>query len=232
MSEILSLKKTEEIIRGLNNDIEKYAVNKPVTIIAASKHQDLESMDTVYRAGIRHFGENRGQEVRDKSQFYSSRDIHLSFIGHLQRNKVKYIMGRCQLIQSVDSIALAKYLNERYDAENMKAEILVEINISEESSKSGFFIENAENAIQHINALKCLNIRGLMTVGPLTENEGIIERSMKAMHDFHVYVRGRYEHMDILSMGMTDDYPIALKHGSNMIRIGRKLFGGRNPKSV
>lgn len=228
MSETSSLKKTEEIIRELNNDIDKYAANKPVTIIAASKHQGLESMDTVYRAGIRHFGENRGQEVRDKAQFYSSRDIHLSFIGHLQKNKVKYIMGRCHLIQSVDSIALAKYLNERYDAEDMKADILIEINISEESSKSGFFIENAENAIQHIRTLKCLNIRGIMTIGPLTDNDEIIERTMKAMHDFHVHISGKYQHMDILSMGMTDDYKIALKHGSNMIRIGRKLFGGRS----
>lgn len=228
MSAILSLSETKNIVKEIRDNIENKAVNRPVTLIAASKFQSMEHMDTVYKAGVRHFGENRGQEVRDKKAFFLDRDIELSFIGQLQKNKVKYLIGVCSLIQSVDRLPLARYINERYAAEHMNIDILIEVNISEEESKSGFRIEETEKAVKEIKMLDALNIRGLMTIGPLTDNEDKINSSMNAMNQLYCNIKDKYERIDTLSMGMTDDYISALKNGSNMIRIGRKLFGGRH----
>ncbi|MCK4523367.1 YggS family pyridoxal phosphate-dependent enzyme [candidate division WOR-3 bacterium] len=212
----------------LRKDINDFAINKPVEIIAVSKFRNIDMMEIVYNAGIKHFGENRGQEVKNKRDFFRREDITLSFIGKLQKNKVKYLIGVCNLIQSIDSIELAKYVNERFERENMKIDILLEINISKEESKTGILIEDMRNVIKEILDLKYINLKGLMTIGPLTDNKEKINSAFKTMYESFNEYKNKIDGFNILSMGMTDDYIVALKNGSNMIRIGRKIFEGIN----
>ncbi len=217
-----------KVLSELKKDINDFAINEPVEIIAVSKFRNIDMMEIVYNAGIKHFGENRGQEVKNKRDFFRREDITLSFIGKLQKNKVKYLIGVCDLIQSIDSIELAKYVNERFERENMKIDVLLEINISQEESKSGILIEDMKNVIKEILILKYINLKGLMTIGPLTENEEKISSAFKAMYESFNEYKNEINGFNILSMGMTDDYKIALQNGSNMIRIGRKIFDGIN----
>ena len=217
-----------KILSDLRKDINDFAINKPVEIIAVSKFRNIDMMEIVYNAGIKHFGENRGQEVKNKRDFFRREDITLSFIGKLQKNKVKYLIGVCNLIQSIDSIELAKYVNERFERENMKIDILLEINISKEESKTGILIEDMRNVIKEILDLKYINLKGLMTIGPLTDNKEKINSAFKTMYESFNEYKNKIDGFNILSMGMTDDYIVALKNGSNMIRIGRKIFEGIN----
>ena len=217
-----------KVLSELRKDIDDFAINKPVEIIAVSKFRNIEMMEIVYNAGIKHFGENRGQEVKSKKDFFGREDVKLSFIGQLQKNKVKYLIGVCDLIQSIDSIELAKYVNERFERENMKIDILLEINISKEESKTGILIEDIGSITKEMLDLKYLNLRGLMTIGPLTENEEKIDSAFKTMYESFNEYKNEINGFDILSMGMTDDYKVALQNGSNMIRIGRKIFEGSN----
>ncbi len=227
MSANTFIENTENIIRSIYDDINTYSKEANVTIIAASKFQTIEDMQIVYEAGIDNFGENRGQEVRDKREFYINNNINLSYIGKLQKNKLKYIMGVCHIIQSIDSLDLAEFINERYKAESMFVDILAEINVSGEISKSGFSVEEAESAVNKLSKLSNLHLRGFMTIGPLTDEETIIAKSMGIMKQLFDNCKADYSGFDTLSMGMSNDYKIALANGSNMIRIGRKLFGGR-----
>ncbi len=225
-------KKYSEIMKNsintINNNIEKFAINKPITLIGVSKFQSIEKMHIAYDLGIRHFGENRGQEVRDKKEFFLRKnDIQVSFIGRLQKNKVKYLINVCNMIQSIDSIELAEYINEKYKSIDKTIDILIEINVSKEESKAGFEIDQVNENIKKIKELKNLNIRGLMTLGPLTDNKEKIENAFKQMYEIYNDLKKQYDNFNYLSMGMTDDYTIALKNGSNMIRIGRLIFGER-----
>lgn len=224
MWEIIYLKNMIRILSELKKDINDLAINTPVEIIAVSKFRNIEMMEIVYNAGIKHFGENRGQEVKEKREFFKRKDVNLSFIGQLQKNKVKYLIGVCDLIQSIDSTDLAKYINERFERENMKIDVLLEINISEEKSKTGILVENIGNITKEILMLKSINLKGLMTIGPLTENTEKINSAFRIVYESFNECKNQIEGFEILSMGMTNDYKIALKNGSNMIRIGRKIF--------
>lgn len=227
MSETTYSQRMLNNINNIKNNIENKALRKPVELVAAAKFQSLEKIKTAYSLGIRHFGENRGQEVRDKSEFYSGEDVQLSYIGKLQKNKVKYLVGVCDIIQSIDSVKTAEYVSQRYSRENMNIDILIEVNISGEESKIGIMPEKVISTVKELQSLDSLTVRGIMTIGSLTDDITVIRNDFRSMNHIFEELSESFENISILSMGMTDDYDIALEEGSNMLRIGRLIFGER-----
>jgi len=193
--------------------------------VAVSKNQDTVKIEAAYNAGLRHFGENKGQELRDKREFYQSKDeLKLSFIGVLQKNKIKYLVQTCTLIQSIDSLPLAVFVNEKFMAAGRKIDILLEVNSSRESSKSGFKPEEMIGAAEAVLKMSHLNLKGVMTIGPLIGGENEAAKSFRLTAEIFNEIKSKHEKASILSMGMSDDYLCALANGSNMVRIGRKIF--------
>ncbi len=212
-----SLKKTERSI----NDI---------TIIAVSKNFDVEKIIEAYNCGLRDFGENRVQEFLEKYEKID-KEINWHMIGHLQRNKVKYIYDKVKLIQSVDSIRLAKRIDKYCRDNNMSMNILLEVNVAEDDSKFGFKIQELEESIKRISQFKTLNIKGFMTVAPYFDNPEDARPIFKELkNNFDKYSNIEYDNvsMEFLSMGMSNDYHVAIEEGANIVRIGTDIFGERN----
>ena len=205
------------------NMITKY-LNNDCTLIAVSKTKPIEMIEEAYKIGIRDFGENHVQELVQKINKLPN-DIRWHMIGHLQTNKVKDIIGKVYLIHSVDTIKLAKEIDKQSKKNNTITNILLELNIANEESKYGFKIEELDNAIKEIQLLTNIKIKGLMCVAPFTqtpEDNRIYFKEMKELKDKY--------NLEILSMGMSNDYTIAIEEGSNYIRVGTKIFGERNYK--
>jgi len=209
-------------------DIKKQ-LPKDVTLIAVSKTRTVEEIQEVYDQGVRDFGENKVQELTDKiDRFDSSVRWHL--IGHLQTNKVKYIVGKVHLIHSVDSIKLLKEIEKRYGADNLTANILIQINIGREESKTGIFKEDLPEILEACENCNNIKVKGLMSVIPKGSEEDC-KKYFREMQNIWHSIKGKsYKNisMDYLSMGMTHDYKFALEEGSNMIRVGEGIFGKRN----
>ena len=222
----------EQNIREINERISlasSKSNNKEITLVAISKTFPVEKIITAYKAGIKIFGENRVQEaVRKIPELPSNCEWHL--VGHLQGNKASEALRHFYLIQSIDSYKLASRLSKLCEKFNHNCNILLEVNTSGEKSKYGFqpleFIPEFEKII----TLPYLNIQGLMTVGPLTDNEIQIRKAFSNLREIFDKLKG-YESdnvkMRYLSMGMTGDFEIAIEEGSNMVRIGRAIFGSR-----
>ena len=209
---------------NLKRETERQTEGNCIEIIAVSKNQSLEILKNAYDAGIRHFGENKAQEVRCKSEFFINPEIKLSFIGHLQKNKIKYLVDKCDLIQSVDSFELAIAIDSVYEKEDKKSNILLQINSSYEKEKGGVYPEKAFELYRRISEMKNIKTKGLMTIGAHTAEERVIENSFKTALEIFNEIKKEYEKCEILSMGMSDDYKLALKYKSNMLRIGRSIF--------
>lgn len=192
-------------------------INSNAKIVAVTKNTDVELINIAVKNGITILGENRVQEFLGKFEQYDTNNVH--FIGHLQSNKVKYIIDKVSMIQSVDSLKLASVINDLALKNNKTMDILVEINIGQEISKSGININNVDELICEINQLKNLNLRGIMCIPPRVDILEL-ERCFDKMHEKYT----SYKDFDTLSMGMTGDFEIALKHGANMVRIGSGLF--------
>lgn len=221
------LNSIKSALQAIEGKIKEHAQSE-VTVIAASKFRSIDELKIAHDAGIRYFGENRGQEVRDKAGFFNAYDgIHLSFIGRIQKNKVKYMIGNVDLIQSVDSEDIAEFINSKYAAENIAIDVLLEVNSSGEANKGGIEPENVSQMLEYIDGCSNLKLRGIMTLGPLTDDISRTEESFRLMKGIFDEYKTEYADFDYLSMGMTDDYVTALKCGSNMIRIGRLIFGDR-----
>lgn len=200
-----------------------------ITLIAVTKTHPVEVIDTALQAGIKHIGENKVQEAMRKLPMLSSKDYSFHFIGHLQSNKINQLLSlKPALIHSVDSVDLAYKLHLALGRTNRTQSILIQINSSEEESKSGLSFSTAEEAVKEIACFSSLRICGLMTIGKLDEPEVSrpLFRRMKALFDQLQTLPGIY--MEHLSMGMSHDYQIALEEGSNMIRIGSAIFGERH----
>lgn len=200
---------------------------EPVTLVAATKTMSVETIMRAVNAGVTVIAENRVQEFREKSPMLAN--VRQDFIGHLQTNKVKYLVGKVSLIHSVDSSALAKEISLRAQKLGVTQDILVEINIGGELSKSGFAPDSAETAIKEISALPALKICGLMAMLPKSDEDEIREKLCLQMRE--IYDKIRKERNDsafrYLSMGMSADYKTAVRCGSNMVRLGTALFGQR-----
>lgn len=199
-----------------------------VTIIGVTKTVDIANIQEAVSSGILNLGENRVQEFMKKYDTVKNAKWHM--IGSLQRNKVKYIIDKVDLIHSLDSLSLAKEINLRAERIQRVIPVLVQINISNEITKSGIPSEETMPFIESIFNLKNIKVMGLMTIGPLMEDPELVRpyfRSMKQLYD--EVKNADYPHTDIqyLSMGMSYDYEVAIEEGSNMIRVGTAIFGRR-----
>lgn len=200
-----------------------------VTLIAVSKTKPVEDIKEAYEAGIRDFGENKVQEMLTKIDELND-DIRWHLIGHLQRNKVKYIAGKVFLIHSLDSVKLLEEIEKVYKSKNLTANVLIEINIGKEESKSGILKEDLEGLLKACELCKNVKVKGLMAVIPKGDEESS-KRYFRAMKNIWDELKSRNMKnisMDYLSMGMTHDYKIAIEEGTNMVRIGEGIFGSRN----
>ena len=203
------------------NEILKDLENTNTKLIAVSKTHPIDKIKEIYNEGIRDFGENKVQEILSKIDKLPS-DIRWHMIGHLQTNKVKDIIDKVYLIHSVDSIKLANIIDKEAKKKNINVNILLEINIANEESKYGFITNEIDNSIKEISTLENINIKGFMTVAPYTNNPEENRKYFKQMKE----LLNKYNY-EILSMGMSNDYKIAIEEGSNIIRVGTKIFGER-----
>lgn len=200
-----------------------------ITLLAATKTVDSETINYAIRKGISYIGENRVQELLSKEAGVTE-EVRKHFIGHLQSNKVKDIINRVEMIESVDSLKLAREISKQAVKNNKTMDILIEVNIGKEESKSGFFPEETKNAIKEIAKLEGVKIKGLMTIPPICEENEEIHKIFKKMYNLFVDISSEKidnSSMDILSMGMSDDFEAAIEEGANLIRVGSALFGKR-----
>lgn len=203
-----------------------------VTLIAVSKTKPVEMLQEIYDENIRDFGENKVQELCSKMEQLPS-DIRWHMTGHLQRNKVKYIVGKVELIHSVDTYRLAEEINIQAKKQNVIVPILVEVNIAHEESKFGISAEDAILLVEEISKLENIRIKGLMTIAPYVENPEDNRLYFRKIKQLSVDITNKNidnVFMEILSMGMTGDYMVAIEEGATMVRVGTGIFGERNYK--
>ena len=201
-----------------------------VTLIAVSKTKPVSMLQEVYNLGIRNFGENKVQELIEKHPQLPS-DIQWHMIGHLQRNKVKQVINKATLIHSVDSLRLAEAIEMEAAKKNIVADILIEVNIAEEDSKYGFKEEEVLLAVEQIAKFPHVRIKGLMTIAPFVENPEENRIVFARLRKLSVDIESKNidnVSVGILSMGMTNDYQVAIEEGATMIRVGTGIFGERN----
>ena len=199
-----------------------------VILLAATKTVDVDTINYAINKGIAYIGENKVQELLLK--YDGVIDVHHHFIGHLQTNKVKDVVGKVEIIHSVDSLKLAKEISKQSQKIGKTMDILLEINIGDEDSKWGFTPDNLENSIKEIAALTNIRICGLMAIPPICENAEDNRKYFKKMYQLFVDIRDKNidnSYMNILSMGMSDDFDIAIEEGANLVRVGTALFGKR-----
>ncbi len=202
-----------------------------VTLISVGKMHPTEAIKEVYDAGSRDFGENKVQELTEKIEVLPE-DIRWHLIGHLQRNKVKYIVGKTALIHSVDSLRLAEEIEVQAAKKGVDhVDILLEVNASGEISKFGVRPEEVEQLCREIAALKRVKVRGLMTVAPYVVDANENRPVFRKIKDLSIDIASKNIdniQMDILSMGMSGDYEVAIEEGATMVRVGTKIFGPRD----
>ena len=200
-----------------------------VTLIAVSKTKPVKMLQTVYDLGPRDFGENKVQEMCEKMEVLP-KDIRWHMIGHLQRNKVKYVVGRACLIHSVSSLALAKEIQKEAAKKNVTVPVLVEVNIADEETKQGISEEEVYTLVREISELPNLVIRGLMAIAPPVEspeeNRPYFRKLKQMQKEIAFFGLPRTE-MTELSMGMTGDFEVAIEEGATMVRVGTAIFGAR-----
>ena len=203
--------------------------SEDIILLAATKTVAPDFINYAIGRGIEYIGENRVQEFLSKEKEYAP--CHRHFIGHLQTNKVKDIVGRVELIHSVDSVKLAREISKQSVKLGIVTDILLEINIGNEQSKSGFSVSEATDVVHEIAALEGVFIKGLMAIPPICENMEDNRKYFCQMHKLFIDIKAQKidnSSMEILSMGMSDDYAVAISEGANLVRIGTALFGKRN----
>jgi pyridoxal phosphate enzyme (YggS family) len=201
-----------------------------VTLIAVSKTKPIDMLMEAFNVGIREFGENKVQELTGKYEVLP-KEIHWHLIGHLQTNKVKYIIDKAALIHSVDSYRLAEQINKEAEKKNIVSNILIEVNIANEESKYGVTKDDILPLLLEISKLKNIRVNGLMTVAPFTDNGEDNRVHFRNLRQLNVDIKSKNIDnisMDVLSMGMTGDYGVAIEEGATMIRVGTGIFGVRN----
>ena len=201
-----------------------------VTLIAVSKTKPYTAIEEALPTGVKDYGENKVQELCDKYEILP-KDIKWHMIGHLQRNKVKYLVGKVELIHSVDSLRLANQIETEFAKKNEIANILIEVNMANEESKFGITSETTEQLVREISKLEHVRIKGLMTIAPYTDNPETNREYFRNMKKLSVDITEKNidnVSMNVLSMGMTGDYQVAIEEGATMIRVGTGIFGERN----
>ena len=200
-----------------------------VTLIAVSKTKPVSMVREAMDEGITVFGENKVQEIVDKTDAIEE-PLAWHMIGHLQRNKVKYLVDRVCMIHSVDSVRLAKQIQDEYAKKNSQVDILIEVNVAEEETKFGVSTQDVEPLIREISNYPNIHVRGLMTIAPYVENPEDNRKYFRTLHKLLVDINGENIdniNMNVLSMGMTNDYEIAIEEGATHVRVGTGIFGER-----
>lgn len=201
-----------------------------VTLIAVSKTKPLSMIEELLPLGVRDFGENKVQELTAKAEALS-KDIRWHMIGHLQRNKVKYVVDKACMIHSVDSLRLAEEISKEAEKKGVEVPILLEVNVAGEESKFGIRPEETEELAQQIALLPNLHIQGLMTIAPYVENPENNRQIFRNLRNLSVDIeRKKFNNvtMSVLSMGMTGDYEVAIEEGATHVRVGTGIFGERD----
>ncbi|MDD6662375.1 MAG: YggS family pyridoxal phosphate-dependent enzyme [Lachnospiraceae bacterium] len=205
-----------------------------VTLISVSKTKPVEMLQEAYDAGSRDFGENKPQEIKEKYPQLPE-DIRWHMIGHLQRNKIKYIIDKVCMIHSVDSLRLAEAIDEEAKKHDLVMPVLIEVNVAEEESKFGVRLDEAESLIRQISELSNIQVQGLMTIAPFTENAEDNRIYFRKLRNLYVDIKDKNidnVNMCNLSMGMTGDYEVAVEEGATMVRVGTGIFGARSYSQV
>lgn len=227
-----NLKEVEERIRRAC--VRSGRNRNDVTLIAVSKTKPAEVLQEAYDLGIRTFGENKVQELTEKYDLLPG-DIQWHMIGHLQRNKVKYIIDKAELIHSVDSLRLAEAIEKEAEKHDMICDVLIEVNVAGEESKYGVAPEELNDLIMEISRFRHIRVRGLMTIAPFVENPEENRPIFACLRKLSVDIASKNIDnitMSVLSMGMTNDYETAIEEGATMIRVGTGIFGARNYTQV
>ncbi len=201
-----------------------------VKLIAVTKTQELQDVKDIIELGINDIGENKVQDMVKRVEDLGD-TVNYHMIGHLQTNKVKDIIGSTKLLHSLDRLSLAKELNKRCKMQDKIIEVLIQVNVAEEKSKFGLKVEEVIPFIEQIISFENIKVRGLMTMAPFTEDEILLRSVFRTMYKLKEDIsKKNYNNisMDYLSMGMTNDYEIAIEEGSNMVRVGTGIFGNRN----
>ena len=201
-----------------------------VTLIAVIKTKPVSMIEELLPGGTRDFGENKVQELVDKYEVLP-KDIHWHLIGHLQRNKVKYVVDKACLIHSVDSMRLAETISEEGVKKGVTVPVLIEVNVAGEESKFGVTLEETEGLVREIAKLPSIQIKGLMTIAPYVEDPEENRVHFSRLNQLSVDIKNKNidnVSMDVLSMGMTGDYQVAIEEGATMVRVGTGIFGERN----
>lgn len=201
-------------------------LGEDISLVAVSKTKTIEDIMSAYNSGQRLFGENRVQELTNK---YSNlpKDIKWNMIGNLQSNKVKYIASFVDLIHSLDSLKLAREINKQAEKNNRVIDCLVQIKISKEETKHGVSFENFDEFYKNVKSLKFINIAGLMGMASFTDDKNLIKDEFKSISSLYKKLKLVDKNFKYLSIGMSNDYNLAINEGGNMIRIGSKIFGER-----
>lgn len=216
---------------GIKQNIEelKSKIPEEVKLLAVSKTKPLEELEEAYIAGMRDFGENKVQELVQKSENFHE-DVRWHFIGQLQSNKVKYLVDKVYLIHSLGSFSLLKEIERVYGKADKVAETLIQINIGREDSKSGILEEDLYAFIEAVEECNYVSVKGIMVIIPIGDEESNRKYFKRTKGIFDELKEKKYKNitMEVLSMGMTHDYMTAIEEGSNLVRIGTGIFGERN----
>ncbi|MCI6647174.1 MAG: YggS family pyridoxal phosphate-dependent enzyme [Oscillospiraceae bacterium] len=221
----------EDNVARIRERMDRAAGGRPVTLVAATKMNDAQAVRRAIAAGVDACGENRVQEMMEKlgQDAYAGAPLH--FIGSLQKNKVKFVVGNCDLIHSVNSVELLEAIARKAAALDIVQDVLLEVNIAAEASKTGFLPEYLPQLLESAGNFSSVRVRGLMAIPPIAEKPGENRRYFAQMRELFIDIGAKkYDNvtMDFLSMGMSEDFEDAIAEGSNMIRVGSAIFGPRN----
>lgn len=227
------LENLQEVEERIQKACEKSGRNREeVLLIAVSKTKPVEMIEEAMSAGIIDFGENKPQELKEKYDVLP-KNLKFHMIGHLQRNKIKYIIDRAVMIHSIDSLRLAEAVNEEAEKHGVVMPVLVEVNVAKEESKFGLMPEETEEFIRQIAKLPNIRVEGLMTIAPFVEDAEENREFFVKLRKLYVDIKSKNidnVSMHHLSMGMTGDYEVAIQEGATMVRVGTGIFGERNYK--
>jgi len=221
----------EENVARIRERMERAAEGRPVTLVAATKMNGADAVQRAIAAGVDACGENRVQEMMEKLGQDAYRGAPLHFIGSLQKNKVKFVVGNCSLIHSVNSTGLLETIAKKAESLELVQDVLLEVNIAREASKTGFLPEELPQLLEAAENFSSVRVRGLMAIPPKSEKTGENRRYFAQMRELFIDIGAKkYDNviMDFLSMGMSDDFEDAILEGSNMVRVGSAIFGPRN----
>ncbi len=220
-----------DLLESIDKEIDLAGRKKDeVKLLAVTKTVDVERIKEIKEFGLKEIGENKVQEIEEKYDALKD-DFDFHMIGSLQKNKINKLLGKIKLIHSLDSLSLIEALDKRLANNNMELDGLLQVNISKEESKSGFYKDEVEKVLEQMHEYKNLHIVGFMTMAPFTEDEAVVRNTFRGLYELKEKLAAKnFDNVDLkyLSMGMTHDYKIAIQEGSNILRIGSKIFGERN----